>query len=397
MRPEIRAADERWEILEAARAWRAAGAIDDAALAAIRARHPDDRRRSRPGFRVLYFVFTLFAGQAAWAFVLTLFGLALAGRQALLLAALLAVGAALAAFAAEAATAVHRLRGFGVEEALVALALGSAGGAIGLFLAEIDPGSRPAVAVGCGAFALLAVAALWRWAIPLTGFVAAAALFAALYALPGARLLWIAAGAAGAWIAWRAAHDAGLGPAHRRRSDEVFVVATLALYVAVHAAGLRSDLFGWLSRGSGVAREVPELWLAGAWTAMAVLPVGLVALGVARRDRLALALGALLAVATSISAADALDLEPAWLLLVAGGALSIGVALAVRRGLATRPERVAAGFTDRPLFEPDGGRSFLELAAVLATMSPPPRPPEPAPGFEGQGGEFGGGGASGKF
>jgi Zn-dependent protease with chaperone function len=130
---------------------------------------------------------------------------------------------------------------------------------------------------------------------------------------------------------------------------------------------------------------------------MAVLPAALVALGVARRDRLALALGALLAIATSISAADALDLEPVWLLLVAGGAILVGIALALRRLFAARPDRVAAGFTDRPLFEPDGGRSFLELAAVLATMSPAPRPPGGERGFEGGGGEFGGGGASGKF
>lgn len=396
MRPEIRAADERWEILEAARAWHAAGAIDDEALAAIRARHPDDRRRSRPGFRVLYFLFTLFAGQAAWLFVLTLFGLASSGRQALLLAGLLAVGAGLAAFAAEAATAVHRLRGFGVEEALVALALGSAGGAIGLLLAELDVEGRAALFLGCGAFALLAAAALWRWAIPLTGVVAAAALFAALYALPGARWLWIVVGAGGGGLAWRTARDARVGPAHRRRADEAFVVATLALYAAVHVAGLRSDLFGWLARGGGAA-EVGAIGRAAAWTAMSLLPVALAALGVARRDRLALSLGALLAVATSISAADALDLEPVWLLLVAGGALLVGVALGLRRLFAARPARVAGGFTDRPLFEPDGGRSFLELAAVLATMSPAPRAAEPAPGFRGEGGEFGGGGASGKF
>jgi len=397
VRPEIRAADERWEILEAARAWHAAGAIDDAELAAIRARHPDDRRRSRPGFRVLYFVFTLFAGQAAWLFVLTLFGLASTGRQALVLAGLLAVGAGLAAYAAEAATAVQRLRGFGVEEALAALALGAAAGAIGLLLAELDLGGRASVAVGCGAFALLAAAALWRWAMPLTGLLAAGALFAALYPLPGARWLWIVAGAGGSALAWLAARSARVGPAHRRRAGEGFVVAALALYAAVHAAGLRSDLFGWLAHGSGLAREMPRIGLAAAWTAMTALPAALVALGVARRDRLALGLGALLAVATTVSAADALDLEPAWLLLVVGGALAGGVAMAVRRLLAARQDRIVGGFTDRPLFEPDGGRSFLELAAVLATMSPAPRRAGPEAGFEGGGGEFGGGGASGKF
>jgi hypothetical protein len=397
VRPEIRAADERWELLEAARAWRDGGAIDDAELAAIRARHPDDRRRSRPGFRLLFFLFTLFAGQAAWAFVMTLFGFSLFGRHEIVFAGAFALLAALAAVAAEWATAVHRLRGFGVEEGLVALALGGALAAIVLLLSALHLRDWPALVVGAGSFAALAVAALWRWAMPLTGALAAAALFAALYGVPGARALWIVAGCGLAVAAWHGAAGERLGPAHRRRCDEIFVVATLALYGAVHVAGMASDRFGWWTRTSGLTREVPGLGRLAAWLAMTAVPAALLAVGLRRRDRLALALGALLALATLASGADALDLGPGWLVLLAGGTALAGAALLLRRVFAGRPGRTAAGFTDRPLFEPDGGRSFLEIAAVLATLSPAPRPPAPPAGFEGRGGDFGGGGASGKF
>jgi len=397
VRPEIRAADESWEVLAAARAWHGAGAIDDAELAAIRARFVDDRRRSRPGFRFLFFVFTLFAGQAAWAFVMTLVGVALAGRHELVLAGQLAVLAAFAAGGAEWATTAQRLRRFGVEEGLVALGLGWAGGAIVLSLGALDLRDWPALFLGAGAFAVVAAGALWRWATPLTGLLAAGALFAALYALPGARWLWIVAGAVVAWLSWRTSVDARVGPAHRRRADEILVVAVLALYAAVHVAGLRSDWFGWLRRESHLTSDVPELWRAAAWTAMAALAATLLALGVARRDRLALSLGALVGVVTAVSAIDALDLEPVWLLLVAGGLTLIAAALVLRRIFASRAERIAGGFTDRALYEADGDRSFVELAATLVALSPAPRPSEPPPGFAGEGGDFGGGGASARF
>jgi hypothetical protein len=397
VRAEIRAADECWELLAAARDWHAADLVDEAQLAAIRARHPDDRRRSRPGFRLLFFVFTIFGGQAVWAFVMTLFGFSLFGRHEAGMAALFGVLAALSAFGAEFATTVQRLRGFGVEEGLVALTLGAAAGSIAFALGALDLRDWPALFVGAGAFCVVATAALWRWATPLTGLLAGGALFAALYALPGARSLWIAAGACSAWLAWRGAGDLRVGPAHRRRCDELFVVATLALYLAVHVSGLARDGFGWLTHGNGMVGEVPELWRGAAWTAMGALPAALVALGLRRRDRLALALGTLLAIATATSAADALDLEPVWLVLVAGGAALIGVALAARRAFARSAERTAGGFTDRPLGEATGARSVLEIAAVLATLTPAPRQPEPVSGFEGQGGDFGGGGASGKF
>ena len=396
MRPEIRRADERWEVLAAAAEWRAVRAIDDAQLAAIAERHRDDRRRSKPAFRLLFFLFTLFAGQALWGFVATLGGLLHAGgatAHALVLSGL----AILAGYGADEATRTHRLRAFGVEEALVALALVWSSGAIFLGLERLQLGSRPALALGAGALALLAGGALWRWGPPLTGALAAGALFAALYALSAARAAWISAGVALAFLAWRAAADPRWGPAHRRRCAEIFVVAALALYFAVHVSGLEGGWFRWLARDGGLARAVPEAARSLAWAAMAALPAVLLALGLARRRRLALTLGALLGLATAASAVDALDLEPAWWVALAGGVALVALALAARTLFAGAPERIAGGFTDRPLFEASGRGSFLEIGATLLALSPAPRESEPPPGFEGRGGEFGGGGASGKF
>gem|GEM_PF-3790418 len=51
--------DRNAAVRAAAGAWAAAGAIDGAALAAIWAAYPDDRRRVGPVFQVLLFLFTL--------------------------------------------------------------------------------------------------------------------------------------------------------------------------------------------------------------------------------------------------------------------------------------------------------------------------------------------------
>jgi MFS family permease len=397
MRDEIRRADAQREVVATAEAWRRAGAIDDAALAAIRARHPDDRRRSRAGFRLLFFLFTLLGGLATFGFAMALLGLGMMRGDQAKVAALLVVAAVVAALAADALTRIHRLRELGVEEGLIALALGWALVAIVLGADLAGLAGESALFARAAAFALLAAAAAWRWAPPLAGVLAAGALFAALYGLPAARLLWILAGALLAWLARRGAGDERVAVAHRRRLDEAFVVAVAALYLAVHVAGISSDWFAWLTRRSGLTREISLELRALAWAAMTALPAALLAAGIRRRDRLQLALGGLLALATAASAADALALEPAWLVLTGAGVLLLAGVVALRRLLAARPNRTVGGFTDRALYEPDGRRSFLELAATLAALSPAPRPTEPEPGFRGRGGDFGGGGASGKF
>ncbi len=62
-------ADRNAAVRAAARGWKQAGAIDDAALAAVEAAYPDDRQRLGPVFRVLVFLFTLIAINGGCGFV----------------------------------------------------------------------------------------------------------------------------------------------------------------------------------------------------------------------------------------------------------------------------------------------------------------------------------------
>jgi len=400
MRVELRRADERHEVLRAAAAWRAEGVIDDDAAAAIRARYPDDRRRARPAFRVLFLLFTLLAGQSIWGFGALFVGITgsgSAGGKAFHLT-LLALMAAAAAAVATYAIGALRLRGFGVEEGLVALAVGFETGALGLALDLAGAGERTILGLLGANLAAVGLAVAWRWGILASGALAAGGLFLALAMTPWPRFAWIVGAALIVPIARRLASSERAAPAHRRRADEAFAVALAVLYFAVHPARLVGRGFRLGATGVDGGEPLAELLTALAWCAIFALPAGLLALGLARRDRLALALGALGLLASTVSALDALDAGPAWALLLGGGVLLGALALTLRAAFDRAADRVLAGFTDRPLGA-DAQGHWLELAATLAALAPAPAPRrvEPAAGFEGEGGEFGGGGASTRF
>lgn len=397
MRSELRRADERFEVVRAAAAWQAADAIDAETAAAIRARHPDDRRRSRPAFRALFFVLTLFAGQAIWGFGALATGVAFAGAGAGRHAILLALLALAAALGARHAIRTLRLRGFGVEEGLVALAVGFEASALVLGLDGAGLSGRDIAALSGWNLAVVAFSIAWRWGIPATGALAAGALFLALALTPWARFAWLLA-ALVLLLAARAVGRSGqAAPAHRSRADEVFVVATVALYLAIHSGDDVARAFALAAGQPTTGAGLTGLSLVLAWLAMVVLPAALLVDGWRHRDRLELALGALGALATAASALHALGARPLWAVLL-GAALALGaLAFAFRSRFARSPGRTAAGFTDGPLYEADGRRNWLEIAATLAALSPGPRRIEAARELEGNGGEFGGGGATSRF
>lgn len=398
MRPDLAAADERHEIRRAIEAWRQAGAIDAASAERLRARFPDDRRRARLAFRVLFFFFTIVAGLACWGFGASFLSIGFHGSFASIPHAIwLAVLAVGTGWGAAFALGPQRLRGFGVEEGLAALALGFGVAALVLLVDDAGlPGRATAFVVGA-AVALVATGAARSWGLAGSGLVASGGLLLALGTLPVARLGWVVAAIVLAVSArhWR---DGERRPvAHRRRAVEVYVVALVTLWLAAHPShvasrGLR-DLGAWFDLFPGFE----QLTTGFGWLVILVLPVLLVASGLARRDRLELALGAVGALAAGATLVDALDLEPPWAVALGSGALLAGTTWALRRGFAARPERTWSGFTDRELLGTTTEGSWLELAATLAALSPAPRPVEERPAFEGEGGEFGGGGASSRF
>ena len=88
----------------------------------------------------------------------------------------------------------------------------------------------------------------------------------------------------------------------------------------------------------------------------------------------------------------------AYVLLAAGGVLII-LSAAVNRFLIRSPGKERFGYTAEPLFEGEEQQRLMQAAAFAAGYSSPAaKPAEPGPaGFSGQGGDFDGGGASGKI
>lgn len=397
MRSELRRADERHEVLLSVAGWRADGAIDAATTAAIVARFPDDRRRAAPAFRVLFFLFTVLAGLAVWGFGIaltdvSLFGAVGSDRHFALLALLALLSGAGAAWG----HGPSRLRGFGVEEGLVALAVGFSAGAVAVLLDASATSGRPFGAILGASLAVLALGAAWRWGTPLSGALFAAAALAALTGFAPARLLGIVAAIALAVPARRLARGEHGAPAHRARAEEVRAVALAALYLAVHPAPAVAKAIAW-GRSPGEVASVlsPPLELL-AWAAIFLLPGALVWRGLRERDRLELDLGALGLLASGVALRARISVGPLWLVLLAAGALLGALAVALRHAFARAAGRPLAGFTDRPLGGGGDGH-WLELATMLAAFTPAPRRSDEPPAFHGEGGDFGGGGASAKF
>jgi uncharacterized membrane protein YgcG len=117
---------------------------------------------------------------------------------------------------------------------------------------------------------------------------------------------------------------------------------------------------------------------------------------VASRRRLLINAGLVALLASMVTLRFYAQVAPLWVVLLAGGGAAIGVALALRRYLDSGPGQQRHGFTAEPLFANPEGRSALEVAAGVVSLSPAARHLE-QPGFEGKGGRFGGGGASGSF
>jgi hypothetical protein len=405
MRTEIAAADRNFVVRRAAGAWRKAGEIDAAAEAAIAALYPDDRVRTSKIFRVLFFVFTWFGYSTASGFGLAF--LAAAGLQwesAGFAFVIAAVGAGMLG-AAEWLTAGMRLRRFGIEEACVWIGLGHlVGGGLWWLERVLEPGFTFLLIAACWATAGLATLAVWRWATPGMGIVAAAALFVGLSQAPANHLLYLLLGGLGAWPLGALSVAAHVTPEHRKRFGEAFLVFVLVLYAAIHVLVVEARLFplmqlsddGLFSNSGAAAGPVSPVAVALSLAAMVVVPAGLLLVGLARRHRAAIVLGLLLAGVSGVTFAQRWGSGPLWLRLIVEGAGLVALALFLRRALSRRVGAEWRGLTARALAEDRESLQTIEVAATLAAFSPAARQVR-AGGFEGGGGEFGGGGASAKF
>jgi hypothetical protein len=390
VRPDVAAADRNQEVRDAARTWRRAGVIDEATLAAVKERWPDDRRRLGPVFRILVAIFTMIM---LWGF-LGILAVITNGKG--MGGVCLVLGAGLCALADLQIGPLRRRQG-GTEAATALVGVSSVLSGIGiLILGDSDRDFDAITFFALGG--LVCAAAAHRWGYRLAALCAAGAWFGALLWLPGARLTW-ATSAIVLPLLIATSDSARLPPAHRRCLEAAAAVFIVALYVALHVGSWDDGLLEGFRHGSHELvqwlRESPLRWLS--ILATALIPVLLVVAGIRTRRPLLLTMGALFVIVSLVTLRTYVHVAPLWVALTASGTALITLALAVRRWLDSSPTRERGGLTAFRLFD-HAKAGLVEVAGAVASFSPDARPiAEPQPGLEPGGGRFGGGGASGSF
>ncbi|HXY41099.1 MAG TPA: hypothetical protein VEQ10_15610 [Vicinamibacteria bacterium] len=391
MREEAKRADRHREVRTAARAWRRAGAIDQATLAAIEAAYPDDRARLGPVFRTLAFVFGVLALDAFFGVI----ALATHGRYEFGVACLFFAVALVAA--TEVLTGPLKRADSGIETATALLSVVWALVGMGVLLESTLDSERELLPLLLGAGALLAGAGSVRWGSPVLAAVASASIFLLLGQSPGGRALWVLVALLAVPLLIRGGESAAFPPSHRRSLQVGLVLAITALYLATNLVSWDRHWLESLAVPGASPAPGPALRpLAVVLTAL--VPLLVLAFAVATCRVLLVDVGVLLGVASLVTLRAYVHLVPVWAVLAGSGAAALVAVLGLRRWLASGAGGERGGFTAEPLFEDAGRRRSAEMVGALVTLGPQPaaRPAE-APGMRPGGGQYGGGGATGEF
>jgi hypothetical protein len=283
----------------------------------------------------------------------------------------------------------------GTEEATAVLALSFSYAAMA-WASDASGGELPWRSL-FAATAVLAAAVAFRWGLSLFGAIAAICLFAAIAFWPGARLSWFALGLALAPFLSSLSVSPVVAPSHRRAADAALMIALAAVYASIHLGSYD----GRILEGVGTFGRVgtpPATWARWIFiAATALVPLAVLAAGIFRRRSLLLRMGLLFGIASLVTLRFYVHIAPLWVVLIASGSAAITAGLFLERYLGNGPGRERRGLTADPLFAgaPAGGVLEVGLSAALAPEARPPSADEP--GFRGGGGEFGGGGASGRY
>jgi hypothetical protein len=393
MRADAALADRRQAVRKAARAWKRAGAVDAATLAAVETAYPDDRRRLGPVFRILAFGLSCFA-------LLMFFGLIAlcASRNTAAIAILCLFFSAVLVATTEILIGFFRRADSGLETATALLAVISA--VAGLFvMTEKALTSNQTVTLILVSAAVLAAIGSWRWGSPLLAALATVSAFLLLARLPFGRAIWILLPLVAAPFALRASESADLPPAHRRSMQVVLLLALGALYVAVHVGSWDYHWLEWFAdfRDEPATRVSPLRPLS--ILATAGVPIAIFVWGVATRRTILLNTGLIFGVLSLATLRFYVHVAPPWVVLIASGSAALLTTLLVRRLLASGADKERQGFTAEPLFQDPARRHLIEVIGAVAQFGPAARsmPAQPDKTFEGGGGGYGGGGASGDF
>jgi hypothetical protein len=239
--------------------------------------------------------------------------------------------------------------------------------------------------------------AAWRWGSPLFAGLGGVVLFCSLARLPHGRILWLLAGAALTGLAAWGLDEVRLAPSHRIGAAVLTVVGIGAVYAAANVYSLDEASLEHLARLAPGREDLPRGARLAAAAATALLPLAVLAWGLRSRRTFLLDTGIVLLALSLVTLRQYVHVAPLWVVLILAGALLVVLALAVERALRRARDGEIAGFTADPLFSDERRQQVLQIVPVVAAFTPEARTPAPDPGFAGEGGRFGGGGAQEKF
>src|SRR4029077_979831 len=175
------------------------------------------------------------------------------------------------------------------------------------------------------------------------------------------------------------------------------VVGLAAVYAAANVYSLDEASLEHLARLAPSRDDLPAGARLAAAVATALLPPAVLASGLASRRTFVLDTGIVLLALSLVTLRHYVHVAPLWVVLTLAGALLVVVALVVERALRRAPGGEIAGFTADPLFADERRERLLQVVPAVAASAPHARAAAPEPGFTGEGGRFGGGGAQEKF
>ena len=392
MRADSVAWERAAEVRAAAAGWRRAGFIDEATERAVQEAFPDPCVTPSLVWRGLT------AGAVAAVVLCTLTACVLAfGETASVGQVVLLLFAVVCLVATDRLEASPRLARRGAAGAASVLGVGFLLGGFALFLGEtlrlrLDDGIDTLLIAGvavCGA-------ACWRWGNPLFAALAALSLFLLLARLPDGRLLCLLLGAVLAGLAARRLDTHAWAPSHRLGAVVLVMAGIAAGYAAVNVYSFDEHLLENLARFAPDRGGPSRPLLALSAIATAAVPLAVLTWGARSRRAFLLDTGIVLAALSLVTLRHYVHLAPLWTVLILAGAALVLLALAVERALRRAPRRERAGFTAESLFSDERRQQTLQIVPVVAAFTPAAAASE-RPGFAGEGGRFGGGGASEKF